>query len=256
MTIFGALASIVGSLGYAAVDEARAWYRTASYKLPETLPEDKNLYYDLKKTLEDNWRNGGATLYPQKLIPFLALNDNLRNLWTQSIVKQIIATQNKISNGFDYNPIIKDLPYGSGAQNYSGITKIIETDEEIYGPSYYEYDFVKQNYPDDWSVYTQAEIIKEEAEAERSYKESSTNKVLILIGCLLMTAVCVLFFGFIELFIGMDGLAFRILVACSLCGACAPFFIVLRRSNIPIPNAFWIGVVMIIILVFFPNICG
>ncbi len=253
MTIFGALVSILGSVGYATYDEARSWYRIANYKMPQSQAIDRKLYYDLKATFDDNWTYEGASLYPSKLIPFLALNERIRELWVNSIVMQILNMHNKTSGGLCKNnsPRLSSIPYGCGASQYNGKDKAIDSDEIIYGPSYYEYDFVKKNYPDDWNVYVNGLEQKDKEEKEQAHTTAIRDYVLIGLSAALIIGIIVLFGFFVELFAGWNSIVFGIVLTMALIAACVPGCFVMYKHGVKPPRVLLIAIAIIVCVVCF-----
>ena len=122
--IFGALVSLISAGAYAAADEI---------------------------IKELNWCYGGASLYPQKLIPFLASDENIRRLWVNRAIELILDGEDPYKRN-DTEEYIKFDPQSKG---------------RVSGPQLYEYDFVATYYPEDWEKYKQYK-----AEQKRQAEES------------------------------------------------------------------------------------
>lgn len=261
MAILGALVSLIGAAGYAAFDECRAWYRASQYRPGVKLPKNQELEYELIHTFEENWKHDGASLYPKKLIPFLARNDSVRSEYVRSIVSQIIA-----SKGFaqsDRGPLSyhfantigdEDAPYGLGAGRYYSECKGTKTGKMIYGPAYYEYDVVRQLYPDEWAVYEADYKVRAAEEKEHVEKEAKTDRTLLWTGTLSIIAVIFLAFalvGPVGYVIGIKPYVAIFLTA--LFGAFVPFAIMMRRRCIFLPLKAWIVIAIgiVFLIVFF-----
>ena len=152
--IFGALVSLITAGAYAVADEIRARHKIASYR-PVT--ETKRRAYDVSKAIGlsrlfyANWCYGGASLYPQKLIPFLASDEKIRRLWVDRAIELILGGEDPYKRN-DTEEYIKFDP---------------QSKMRVSGPQLYEYDFVATYYPEDWEKYKQYK-----AEQKRQAEES------------------------------------------------------------------------------------
>ena len=149
--IFGALVSLIAAGAYAAADEIRVAHKIRSYQptMPRDTSFDTSREYKLKEVFRRNWNDDGATLFPPKMIPFLASDEELRNLWIEATVWQIMG---------------KEPP----DSNLRGRKRYLKFDGGWYGPQLYEYDFVARYHPADWEKYRQYKVEqKEQAEESR-----------------------------------------------------------------------------------------
>lgn len=158
--IFGALVSLIAAGAYAVADEIRVRHKIVSYR-PVT--ETKRRVYDTKKGTElsrlfyANWCYGGASLYPQKLIPFLASDEKIRRLWVDRAIELILGGEDPYKRN-DTEEYVKFDPLSKTC---------------IGGPQLYEYDFVATYYPEDWEKYKQykAEQKKQAEESRLAVKQ-------------------------------------------------------------------------------------
>lgn len=178
--IFGTLVGLITAGAYAVADEIRVAHKIASYS-PSIQREQKRFDYDLERKLHvvfsRNWDSDGATLYPPKLIPFLASDDHLRYLWVQQTVWTIMGCQPPNSNRFDT------------------YLKFDRTSNCCTGPQLYEYDFVARYYPEDWEKYKQYRVEQKEQEKKsqelwekRRRRTFALPIILIVLGAIITTA--------------------------------------------------------------------
>lgn len=174
--IFGALVSLIAAGAYAAADEIRVAHKIRSYQptMPRDTSFDTSREDKLKGAFRRNWNDDGATLFPTKLIPFLASDEELRNLWIEAAVWQIMG---------------KEPPNS----NLRGRKRYLKFDGAWYGPQLYEYDFVARYHPEDWAKYKQykAEQKEQEKRSQELWKKRRRRTfalpiVLIILGAILV----------------------------------------------------------------------
>lgn len=148
--IFGALVSLISAGAYAAADEIRVAHKIRSHQptMPRDTSFDASREYRLKDVFRRNWDHEGATLFPPKLIPFLASDEEIRDLWIEATVWQIIG---------------KEPP----DSNLRGRKRYLKFDGGWYGPQLYEYDFVARYHPEDWEKYKRYKV-EQKKQAEES----------------------------------------------------------------------------------------
>lgn len=180
--ILGALVSLIAAGAYAAADEIRVAHKIRSYRPTVTREQhfDTQLESKLRIAFIRNWNNEGATLYPPKLIPFLASDEKIRRLWVEATVWKIMGAE----------------PPGS---NLRGRERYLKFDGGWFGPQLYEYDFVARYYPGDWEKY-QKYVEWRQEQTQRIQKSGKTRDVirwiifavgilLIILGCCIIRPV-------------------------------------------------------------------
>lgn len=174
--IFGALVSMIAAGAYAAADEIRVAHKIRSYQptMPRDTSFDTSREYKLKEVFRRNWNDDGATLFPPKMIPFLASDEELRNLWIEATVWQIMG---------------KEPP----DSNLRGRKRYLKFDGGWYGPQLYEYDFVARYHPEDWKKYKQykAEQKEQEKRSQEQWEQRRRRTfalpiILIILGVILI----------------------------------------------------------------------
>lgn len=204
--ILGALVSLIAAGAYAAADEIRVAHKIRSYRPTVTREQhfDTQLESKLRIAFIRNWNKEGATLYPPKLIPFLASDEKIRRLWVEATVWKIMGVEPPDSN-------------------LRGRERYLKFDGGWFGPQLYEYDFVARYYPEDWGKYKQYNIDRKEQERQsgelwrkRRRRTFALPIVLIIIGaiiCLVGAALIsptighgiplvIIYVGFITLCVG------------------------------------------------------
>lgn len=254
MSALGAIVSLTLAGAYAAFDRARVDYKIKTSNLPVERVKNDQMFHDIVATFRDNWEFGGASLFPKKLIPFLSLDDRIRNMWIEEAAYRIVY-----QHGFDITQAARrstmfsgrsDLPYGIGAGSYCGtVCDDNDQSKKILGPMYYEYDFVATNYPDDWAAYNEALRKMDKEEEQQIHKESSECKTLLILGAITsVVAAIIIFCGFkFEWWFQMSHFVCKFIVTAIVLGAASPFIAVLRKKQVPLPMHWRICIILLII---------
>ena len=127
--VFGAITGLLASVGYSIGNRLYVSHKIRSYKPPIDTTRKTYNANDANKLIAlyyANWCNDGASLYPQKLLPLLASDENLRRLWVSYAIELIL----------------------DGVDPYNGMKTQRYADQ-----AWIEYDFVAAFYPDDWAKY-------------------------------------------------------------------------------------------------------
>lgn len=186
MSALGAIVSLIASGAYAVGQRIVINTRIASHKMPQRTRTNDEIYMDLIQTFRENWDKDGASLFPEKMIPFLSIDGSAREMWIDCAVRSIM---------FDRKLGTVSLRRSMTGWQY-GATPHIDNGELVgqYGPLYYEYDFVKEVYPEDWDVYVERDKAEYEKQLAIDKRNSIINYTLIVIASLLIFCGLIIIF--------------------------------------------------------------